>query len=467
MLTLSELEERVEGDEHYESVFGDEPSLIERKKCLMRETLHTFKQSFGVDRDEEVFTYFVPGRVEILGKHTDYAGGHSLLIAIDRGFHSVSRLNSKGKIRIFEIDPAYGSREFPFSGDAAPVIGDWSNYPVTMANRLFNNFSAHLKLEGVDIAFGCDLPPAGGMSGSSALMIMTFFAIAGPNGLLQDRFFLRNINDNIDLAMYLACVENGQTFRELAGGRGVGTFGGSEDHTEILNGKRGMFSIFQFCPTVHKADITYPEDLVTIVAHSGVKAEKTRAAMEEYNLASRRADLAVRKYNERHGTDHKLMRDIITENEGLSPERLMAKVADATSGYTEGGRDLDLPGRFKQFYDEDHKIIPNAARALIARDFKELGEIIDESHNASKRHLWNIVPEIDFLQKSARELGAIAASGFGAGFGGSAYAMITKGWERGFMTKWGEAYKAKFPQHEHACRFSIVFPSEKATEMFV
>lgn len=467
MPTLSELEERVERSEYYEAIFGDDRSLIKRKKRLMREVLYAFKQKFGIDRSAEVFSYFVPGRVEVLGKHTDYAGGHSLLIAIDRGFHSISKLNTEGKIRIFEIDPAYGGREFPFSGNVNPVVGDWSNYPITMANRLFDNFSNVHKLEGVDIAFGCDLPSAGGMSGSSALMIMTFFVIARPNGLLQDEFFLKNVSNNVDLAMYLACVENGQTFRELMGGRGVGTFGGSEDHTEILNGKRGMFSIFQFCPTIHKADITYPKEIVTIVAHSGVKAEKTKAAMEEYNLASMRADLVVKKYNEKYGTDHRLMRDIITENKGLSFERLMAKVADSVSGYAKGGRSLDLAGRFKQFYDEDRRIIPNAARALIARDFKGLGEVIDESHNASKKYLWNIVPEIDFLQRSARKMGAIAASGFGAGFGGSAYAMVTKGHEQDFMTKWKEVYSAKFPQHEHACRFFTVFPSEKATEMFL
>lgn len=467
MLLLHELETRIECDAFYHGVFGYHPSVVARKKRFMRTLLQTFQTEFQVERTDQVCVYFVPGRIEVLGKHTDYAGGHSLLMATDRGFHAISRVNDQKRIRLSETDPQYGWRDFPFSGDVIPRVGDWSRYPITVMNRLFTNVHPHCPLDGVDVVFSCDLPVAGGMSGSSALMIMTFFAIAGPNRMLNAPFFRRTVENEIDLAMYLACVENGQTYKAFAGGRGVGTFGGSEDHTEILNGKRGMLSIFRFCPTVHERDIPYPKDLTTVVAHSGVKAEKTGATMKKYNLTAHRAALVVQAYNKVYGTQHVLMRDILHENSGLDAEHLIQKVKAAADRYPSGQRDLDLAGRFSQFYSEECEFIPEATRALSTRDFTLLGECIDDSHRASAQFLGNIVPEIDFLQQSARKIGAIAASGFGAGFGGSAYAFVPKPHEDAFMHKWAHQYKRQFPEHARTCHFFASVPCEKATELFV
>lgn len=464
MLLLHDLKARVECDTYYEKVFGHQPSLIAHKKHLLSTLVHALQAQFNVQDDEAVWVYFVPGRIEILGKHTDYAGGHSLLIATDRGFHAITRVNNHGRIRLYETDPQYGQRDFPFSGNVNLPASDWSKYPITVANRLHANFHHHCPLKGIDVVFNCDLPVAGGLSGSSALMIMTFLAIAGSNRLLDHSFFQRNVANNIDLAMYLACVENGQTFKDFVGSHGVGTFGGSEDHTEILNGKRGMLSLFKFCPTIHERDIPYPEDLTTIIAHSGVMAEKTGAAKNQYNLAARRAQLLVRQYNQVYDTQHTLIRDILRENIGMNAKHLIHKIETATDK-APYHRNLDLTGRFTQFYYEDQKHIPEAVHALNNQDFKRLGESIDHSHRASAQFLWNIVPEIDFLQQTARQLGAIAASGFGAGFGGSAYALVPKT-NKAFIKEWAHQYQQKFPEHTSTSHFFAAFPCEKATELF-
>ncbi len=60
--------------------------------------------------------------------------------------------------------------------------------------------------------------------------------------------FRKNILDAVDLSVYLACAENGQSFRGLEGDAGVGTFGGSEDHAAILNGRPSRLSLFEFSP---------------------------------------------------------------------------------------------------------------------------------------------------------------------------------------------------------------------------
>jgi len=465
MSTLEELSKRVaRGDEYEELGLG--PAGRSRKKRIWQRIVKTLAKSFRARRDEEVYAYFVPGRVEVLGKHTDYAGGKSLLMALDRGFQGVSRINNTTKIRIMDINPGYGLREFEFAERLQPSTGQWENYAMTVAQRVAANFAAYQKLRGVDIVFASDLPGAGGMSSSSALIVFTFLTLAAPNNLFENPIYKENISNNIDLAMYLACIENGQTFRSLVGGRGVGTFGGSEDHTTMLTAKRGILSVFEFCPTRHIADIQFPSDLAMVVAHSGVKAEKTGDAKELYNLASRRASLVVDCYNERYGTKHNVMRDIIVENEGLDFARLRNRVRTAIGRQSDKTQGLDLMGRFAQFYLEDRVYIPEAVAALVGHDYARLGRIIDQSHAASKRSLRNIVPEIDYLQRKARELGAIAASGFGAGFGGSAYALIRLDQRRDFISKWRNGYLDSFPERRRGALFFDVTASQGATRLF-
>jgi len=450
--------------ENYSYIFRGDECLLKRKRDLIMKVLREFEKRFNPSPDEEVYVFFVPGRVEVFGKHTDYAGGHSILFALDRGFFCISRVNDLGMIRIRDINPIYGERVFKVSDRLEPPIGDWGNYPMTVVKRLCMNFGTWFK--GVDIVFGSDLPVAGGMSGSSALMIMTFLAFAVPNSLFQDPNFKENIRNENDLAMYLACIENGRSFKGLAGERGVGTFGGSEDHTIIIAGKRGRLSVYRFSPIIHKAEITMPSELSFIILYSGVKAEKTGEARYWYNLASRRAKLAVRRYNDFYGTRHTVLRDIIDENKGLSFEDLMSKVERATANYVERGKDLDLPGRFKQFYMEDRMIIPEAVKAFTFRDYEELGRLCDLSHKLSKQYLWNIVEEIDFLQRESMRCGALASSGFGAGFGGSAYAIVERERSGDFIKKLEESYSKHFPKHVGEYSFFETNTCNGAIELF-
>ena len=175
--------------------------------------------------------YFVPGRIEVLGKHTDYAGGSSLVAAAERGFCLIASATRDPQVRV--TDAVRGETiRFPLDSDLTASLGHWSNYPQTVARRMARNFPglAH----GADIALASDLPPAAGMSSSSALMVAIFFALADANDIWGHERFLPELNEPLNLAGYLATIENGQSYGPLAGDRGVGTFGGSEDHTAIL-----------------------------------------------------------------------------------------------------------------------------------------------------------------------------------------------------------------------------------------
>nr|WP_269452029.1 hypothetical protein [Tessaracoccus coleopterorum] len=123
-----------------------------------------------------------------------------------------------------------------------------------------------------------DLPLASGMSSSSALVVAVALAVIDHNGIRERAEWTSNISDAIDLAGYLATMENGLTFGTLEGLRGVGTFGGSEDHTAMLNCHPGQLTEFTFCPIVEGDSVALPEGLTFVVAVSGVLAEKTGAA---------------------------------------------------------------------------------------------------------------------------------------------------------------------------------------------
>jgi galactokinase len=202
-----------------------------------------------------------------------------------------------------------------------------------------------------------------------------------------------------------------------------------------------------------------------VVAYSGVEAAKTGSAMEKYNRAARRAQAAVQFHNQAFGTSFQLLRDLADAFGADGARRLEEPGAELAASRRVA--ELDLPGRYQQFFEEDRRLIPAAAQALERRDYTRLGELVDESHALSRVHLHNIVPEIDALQATARQLGALAASGFGAGFGGSAYAIVPNGTETLFTQTWREAYHRRFPERAAASYFFPTAVSGRAAELFV
>src|SRR5690348_4087089 len=215
-----------------------------RKVKLFQQAWHQLEHLRQNGRAEPA-RYFIPGRIEVLGKHTDYAGGRSLLCTVEHGFCVVALPRSDSLVRIVDVAREQES-QFPLSGDLDVITNDWSLYPKTVARRIARNFPGRMR--GVDIAFASDLPSAAGLSSSSALVVASFLAISKHNDLEEHPAYRTNIKSREHLATYLGCVENGQTFGTLAGDAGVGTFGGSEDHTAILCCRAGQLSQFRFAP---------------------------------------------------------------------------------------------------------------------------------------------------------------------------------------------------------------------------
>ena len=436
---------------------GLSPAEGENKAELFLACAEALRNS-GLNDGATVRAFFVPGRIEVLGKHTDYAGGRSIIAATENGFCIVAAQRPDAAVRI--IDVATGEQiQFDISDNLNPRLGHWSNYPMTAARRVARNFPGTLC--GAEIAFASDLPPAAGMAGSSTMIVAFFLALSAFNDLTSRPEYRNNIDSLTDLSAYLATVENGQTLGSLAGDKGVGTFGGSEDHTAILCCRPGMLSQYSYCPVRFERDIQLPSGYIFAVVSSGVVAEKTGAAMERYNRLSKLSQCAVRIWNEATDRADPHFAAAIASSPSAPGhlQNILQQVRDKKFSSEE------LSKRFKHFLAESEDIVPAASNALAIGDLTEFGWQVTRSQQLAETLLGNQVAETVFLARCARDLGAVAASAFGAGFGGSVWALTETSEAKQFLRKWSALYKTEFPGPAANAVFLITRPGPAAFEL--
>lgn len=394
------------------------------------------------------YLLFVPGRIEVLGKHTDYAGGRSVLATAERGFCIAAAAREDDCIHVVDA-ASEDSASFEFAPDLTPVVGHWSNYPMTVARRVARNFSG--PLQGADIAFVSDLPPAAGMSSSSAMITGMFTVLSHINQLAERDLYKTNFPTREALAGYLATIENGQSCGPLAGDRGVGTFGGSEDHTAICCCTPGHFHVYTFCPVRPEQTIALPDGYVMAIASSGVLAEKTGEAMAKYNRASRLVSVLVELWQEHSGRKDRYLADAVHSSPDAA-DRLRRIVTEHPR------EDFDataLLRRLEHFLTENETIIPAAVRALSHGQVDEFGKWVDRSQDGTEGLLQNQVSQTIFLARSARQCGAVAASAFGAGFGGSVWALVKTDGADDFLAAWSRGYRSQFPAEAQRSSFFL------------
>ena len=389
--------------------------------------------------------WFVPGRIEVLGKHTDYAGGRSLLCAVERGFAVAATPRADARVRLTDAFRGVCA-ELSLEGASVPRSG-WTAYADAVVRRVARNFPG--ARVGADIAFASDLPPASGLSSSSALVVAIFTAVSAVNRLEERAEYRREIRSAEDLAGYLGCVENGYAFGALAGEAGVGTFGGSEDHTAILCCAAGELARYSFCPVRAEGRVKLPAGWTFAVAVCGIESDKTGSARDKYNRASLAARAVLALWNETTERADPTLAVAATGSPD-APER----IRDVLGRRRHPGFSSDaLRARFDQFFEESERLVPAAWEAFARADAESLSRIVDRSQELAERLLGNQIPETVALARSARNLGAIAASAFGGGFGGSVWALVPSRDAAGFLEAWREDYRGRFPAAAAKARF--------------
>ncbi|MGI8499024.1 MAG: galactokinase family protein [Gemmatimonadaceae bacterium] len=412
------------------------PEEAERKQVLVDRASATLKAMDPAASGGNAL--WVPGRIEFLGKHTDYAGGRSLLCAAERGVVVLWRPRADGRVRVAD---AVRSEKVESTYDQAAHAdsGHWSNYPLTVMRRIRRNFGD--PLTGADIALASDLPPAAGMSSSSALIVGIFLALADASHLAERDEYRGVIRDREDLAGYLGTVENGQPFRTMEGDSGVGTFGGSEDQTAILCARPGHLVQYAFAPVRFERVVELPSELILVIASSGVTAEKSGAARELYNAASLAVGRMLDRWHVVTGQRHASLGSLLR----TAPDAAVRLAAMLRAEAGAPGGTTGLSERLEQFMTESNDLVPSAADALDEGDITKLGVLVDRSQAAAESLLGNQLPETSFLAHSAHELGAAAASAFGAGFGGSVWALVARSGCEDFIARWRRRYAGQFP----------------------
>jgi galactokinase len=318
-----------------------------------------------------------------------------------------------------------------------PALTGWAGYVDVTARRLARNFP-DVPL-GADVVFASDLPRAAGMSSSSALVVSVATALVARGRLAERPGWRDRIRTTEERATYFGCIESGQAFGTLTGTSGVGTHGGSEDHTAILASRAGHLGHYRFVPTRRLADIPCPPAWTFVVATSGVHADKAGSVKERYNRAADTARALLRLWN-RMSSARAASLAAVVERPG-AVEQLRTWIAgsvlpDATPA--------ELWRRLDHFLAED-TIVSDAALACAGGDARAVGELALRSQRHAEELLDNQVPETRVLAALARDVGAHGATSFGAGFGGSVWALVDRGEVAAFARAWLDAYRRQLP----------------------
>lgn len=362
-----------------------------------------------------------PGRVNLIGEHTDYNGGYVLPAALDKDILLLARPRSDAVVLAVNLEPDYPSTTFALSADIEPAPnGHWSNYlrgAAQMAARQLAD-SSPSEVPGLDLLIAA-APPQGvprgsGLSSSSALVVAVALAFAhfGQRSLDPMRF----AQECADAEWY------------------VGTRGGIMDHFAAILTRRDH-ALFLDCraqadgryPTRH---IPFPPAYRLLVIESGVHHQNVRG---EFNLrvAACRAGVALLR---REHPEITQLRDV----ESIPWASLAPFLPERTTvaGLAATGIDLgELPGvdphaslRVKaccrHVWHENHRVL-QALSALDGDDVSTVGELLTAAHH-SARDDYNIsTPELDFLVETACAVRGVAGARLtGAGWGGCVLALV-------------------------------------------
>lgn len=377
---------------------------------------------------------WVPGRIEVLGKHTDYAGGNSLVAAVERGFSVRFAARRDATVRVLDVvRNEQCSTSLAVHGTGRQ--GEWSNYVATVGRRIARDFPR--ARTGADIAIASDLPSAAGLSSSSALIVAVALVLFDVNAIPAGDEYRALFPSTEDLASYFGAVESGAAYGALRGDTGVGTFGGSEDHVAVMCSEPAHISGFSFCPARRTGVYPIPAGHTFVIGVSGVAANKSGAARERYNSMSLSVSHLLAAWNRFTGREDATLSAAI-DSSGDARERLRHVAAQAQDDRF--SVEL-LARRLDHLLEESHRIVPAAADALRRGNLEEFGGLVDESQHAAEALLGNQVAETVSLQRLARGQGARAASAFGAGFGGSVWALVPSEGAPEFITRWSQVYR--------------------------
>ena len=343
-----------------------------------------------------------PGRVNLIGEHTDYSGGHVLPMAVDR--HVVVAFDvAKGESsRFWSVDFAEMA-EFDQRSPGALSAGQWANYAMGPAGVLSGQGHA---LPALEAAIGADLPKGAGLSSSAALEVASGLAYLSAAGKA------REVSSRM---LALACQE--------AEHRYAGVKCGIMDQMSVACAEEDK-ALYIDCHSLFVRPVELPATMAVLVMDSGVPRKLAEAA---YNERRESCESAARKLSKELGRRVQLAE--VTHDE-------LRELGRKTLEKTELKRARHVVG--------EELRTARAVEHLRRGDLEAFGELARESHRSLAEDFEVSCPELDKLVAAACKLdGVYGARLTGAGFGGAAVVFCRADGADVVISELAAAYRAR------------------------
>ena len=361
----------------------------------------TFIKIFGDKENLKIF--FSPGRVNLIGEHTDYNGGNVFPCALSFGTYGAISLRDDKKVRMYSSNfEDIGVIEFDLDSIKYEKAHDWVNYPKGVIDVMKKN--GYNIDRGFDVAIYGNIPNGAGLSSSASLELLI--------AVMMDKLFNFNI-DRVDLVKFSQKAENAF----------VGVNCGIMDQFAIGMGKKDS-AILLDCNTLKysysKVDL---KDEVLVISNT-----------------NKRRGLADSKYNERRS-------ECETALEELKSKLNINALGELSIEEFENNKDLIKDEvrrkRAKHAVYENIRTL-KAKEALEKNDLITFGKLMNESHISLRDDYEVTGVELDTLVELAwNEEGVLGSRMTGAGFGGCTVSLVKKDKVEDFIENVGKGYKEK------------------------
>ena len=364
-----------------------------------RELLSKFKEVFGV----EGAVYFAPGRVNLIGEHTDYNGGHVFPCALTIGTYGVARKREDNKLRFYSLNFKHLGIIESSLDDLKPYKeADWTNYP----KGVMWAFSVTgMKMDtGMDLMLFGNIPNGSGLSSSASVEVLTGY-------ILRDLYDFHV--DNKALALIGQFSEN----------KFNGVNCGVMDQFAIAMGEKDH-AIFLNTNTMEYQLVPMKLDGIKIVIAS----------------SNKKRGLGDSKYNERRGE----CEEALTELRKYIDIKSLGDLSEDDFEIYKSVINCDIrKKRAKHAVYENRRTI-KAVEALVNAEIATFGQLMNASHISLRDDYEVTGIELDTLVEEAwKQQGVIGARMTGAGFGGCTVNLVKEENVDAFIKNVGAAYEAK------------------------
>ena len=361
-----------------------------------------FEAAFG--RAPEAVAW-APGRVNLIGEHTDYNDGLVLPAALERGIMVAAAARDDGIV--CAVSQRYGgpvevgrTLAGPRSGELPP----WAAYVRAVAREVVG---AAPSGPGADLWIGGDLPSGAGLSSSAALVVGCALALA------EVTHAESLAADTILFAQMVRLVEHR-----------AGTLCGIMDPLVVLGGKRGA-ALRIDCRSLEITEVPLPNETVIVVCDSGVERSLAHSA---YNRRRDECEIARGALERLCGRPIRSLRDVTRED--------LAALGRVFPG--------ELYRRARHVVEENDRV-DRLVDALWRNDHEAVGRLMDASHESLRHDFEVSTPELDALVEDARGApGCWGTRMTGAGFGGCTVSLVDREAAPAFMARMDETFRARY-----------------------